>query len=659
MATAGEKKPSEMTLHDMIVKLETLAQPVVNDRRQKKYCKYITMFLSHFGSQKMRERCMVVGSTCEKTRLRLCENEGDYDYLIISEIAIPSECLEYKDDIPAFVNINGTSLKEFHGVKMIDDTFLPTTLLSDFRPEAFKHIKNIYDIISGSYIARKRKSTSVSFDHRIKPGTSLVHYIDLKCPEIPCEVPHKDSKKIRKNVDAHLQHDSPVRDTMKTVAGVVREYNKLAALPNDPGSAFQQTYGSIMGAIDGHEHESTEMHDDERKQPNQEDSPSQVKLLKTDPECTRQNAQEEMANIPAEDTTIPLDIDSNGCKETESDKVEIQYRYKCSKDFIPAFPLSGKPKYLDAWRMRKRQSEWPPRSTIDEIYKSEFFVVAKPAVDKPEIEKDFCLAYNIPEIKLARAMTSVQRSVMLIIKAFQKTILEEYSEELTTFHWKTAIYWESECVDHSLFETRTEENILNFLHNVLIRMTNSLCEGNLEHYFVPSNLFAGKKEDAMFEIASKVAEIQDDPVGVLRMFFIRQTANELKVEFIPRDKVIELQTNYYDEGDNLLVKTLISLLRGFSSEDREVVRKALTHVLTEALSFFVEEEARGRNRDNIDQNSHLIQSLLETDVAKCILIKSCVSLFMNQMYNEGGMDINEISKNFFALVVQSAVFGNC
>jgi hypothetical protein len=307
------------------------------------------------------------------------------------------------------VNINGTSLKEFHGVKMIDDTFLPTNLLSDFRPEAFKHIKNIYDIISGSSIARKRNSRHVSFDHRIKPGTSLVHYIDLKCPEIPCEVPYKYRNQIRKNVEAHLQHDSRVRDTVKAVAGIVREYNKLAALPNDPGSAFQQTYGSIMGAIDGHEHESTEMHDDEIKQPNQEDSPYQVKLLETDPECTRQNAQEEMANIPAEDTTIPMDIDSNGCKETESDKVEIQYMYKCSKDFIPAFPLSGKPKYLDAWRMRKKKSEWPPRSTIDEIYKSEFFVVAKPAVDKPEIEKNFCLAYNIPEIKLAKAMTSVQR----------------------------------------------------------------------------------------------------------------------------------------------------------------------------------------------------------------------------------------------------------
>ena len=650
MATAGEKKPSEMTLLDMVVKLETLAKPVVNDRRQKNYCEYITMFLSHFGSPKARERCMVVGSTCEETRLRLCENEGDYDYLIISEIVIPSECLEYKDDIPAFVNINGTSLKEFHGVKMIDDTFLPTNLLSDFRPEAFKHIKNIYDIISGSSIARKRNSRNVSFDHRIKPGTSLVHYIDLKCPEIPSKVPYKDRNKIRKNIKAHLPNDSRVIDTMKPVVRVVHEYTKISAFRGGQKSMFNQKCGSITGAIDGPEHESTEMHDDEIKQPNQEDSPYQVKLLETDPKCTRQKAQEEMANIPA---------DSNGCKETESDKVKIQYTYKCSKDFIPAFPLSGKPKYLDAWRMRQRKSEWPPRSTIDEIYKSEFFVVAKPAVDKPEIEKDFCLAYNIPEIKLARAMTSVQKSVMLIIKAFQKTSLEEYSEELTTFHWKTAIYWESECVDHSLFETRTEENIRKFLHKVLMRMINSLREGNLEHYFVPSNLFAGKKEDAMLKIAAKVAEIQNDPVGFLRKFFITQTANELKVEFIPRDKVNELLTNYYDEGDYLLVKTLISLLRGFSIEDPVVVRKALTHVLTEALSFFIEEEARGRNRDNIDQSLHYIQSHLGIDVVKCNLIKSCVSQFMDHTYDEGGMDINEISRNFFNLVVQRALFGNC
>jgi hypothetical protein len=97
-------------------------------------------------------------------------------------------------------------------------------------------------------------------------------------------------------------------------------------------------------------------------------------------------------------------------------------------------------------------------------------------------------------------MTSVQKSVMLIIKAFQKTILlEEYSEELTTFHWKTAIYWESECVDHSLLETRTEDNIINFLHKVLERMMSSLCY--FEHciIFLSSKQIAGNK--IMFKIA--------------------------------------------------------------------------------------------------------------------------------------------------------------
>jgi hypothetical protein len=37
-------------------------------------------------------------------------------------------------------------------------------------------------------------------------------------------------------------------------------------------------------------------------------------------------------------------------------------------------------------------------------------------------------------------------------------------------------------------------------------MMSSLREGNLEHYFVPSNLFAGKKKDAMFDIASRVKD---------------------------------------------------------------------------------------------------------------------------------------------------------
>jgi hypothetical protein len=49
------------------------------------------------------------------------------------------------------------------------------------------------------------------------------------------------------------------------------------------------------------------------------------------------------------------------------------------------------------------------------------------------------LGYNIAEIKIAKAMSSVQRKVVLMLKAFQKSILSEYSDDLTTFHWKTVV----------------------------------------------------------------------------------------------------------------------------------------------------------------------------------------------------------------------------
>ncbi|VDI30507.1 Hypothetical predicted protein [Mytilus galloprovincialis] len=100
----------------------------------------------------------------------------------------------------------------------------------------------------------------------------------------------------------------------------------------------------------------------------------------------------------------------------EDDQVIIQYKYKTSKDFIPVVSLNGKPKFLDEWLNRKRK--WPPTDFVTDIYDSEFFVVAKPSLVEPSKKDiDFCLACNIGEIKLAEAMTQLQKNVILIIKA--------------------------------------------------------------------------------------------------------------------------------------------------------------------------------------------------------------------------------------------------
>ena len=180
MATGGSTDQMNFTLLDMVDHLENLAKPVVNDLRQNKYCEYITLLLSHFGM----ERCIVTGSTQENTRLRRKENEGDFDYLLISGITIPSDCLEYKEYLPSFVKINGISLKDkFPDVELLDAKYLPSDLLSDMRPEAFKHMKAIYEFVSKalSKPTRGRNTLSVAFERPIKPGISVTHYSDPIC----------------------------------------------------------------------------------------------------------------------------------------------------------------------------------------------------------------------------------------------------------------------------------------------------------------------------------------------------------------------------------------------------------------------------------------------------------------------------------------------
>ncbi|CAG2186730.1 unnamed protein product [Mytilus edulis] len=93
----------QLSLRGMIKRLIEMNKPVINDDRQNKYCSYIMRFLSYFSG----ERCMVAGSTQEQTRLRIRQDEGDFDYLIISAISIPVSALENREDLPCFVHING------------------------------------------------------------------------------------------------------------------------------------------------------------------------------------------------------------------------------------------------------------------------------------------------------------------------------------------------------------------------------------------------------------------------------------------------------------------------------------------------------------------------------------------------------------------------
>ncbi|CAC5390444.1 unnamed protein product [Mytilus coruscus] len=343
-----------------------------------------------------------------------------------------------------------------------------------------------------------------------------------------------------------------------------------------------------------------------------------------------------------------IDDNTNGDEFNKGDVI-LKYKSKSSKDFIPAFPLAGKPRFLDEWKQRKRV--WPPEHVVDDIYNSEFFVVAKPALTKQERKKDFCLAYNNGEIKLARAMTSVQKKVVLILKAIKKSLLKDYSEILTTFHWKTAVYWNSETLN-SLLIVDTEDNVFKLLIKVLDYMINCLRSRELQHFFIPSNLFAGMNENTSIEIANKITEIRENPIKALNVFFAGQTFDEIKYETIPAEKVAEFRKAYNDPSESSKIDIIMAILKRFSSESKEKVRAALHDVLTDALPFFIEEMARRRDKSQV--NSALEQLILPNQIRKESFTDMVVDHLLDKVREKEVNDKN-IAQIFLNLILEKVL----
>ncbi|CAC5390446.1 unnamed protein product [Mytilus coruscus] len=577
----------------MLTRLFEMTKPTVNDDIQNKYCSYIMQVLSYFSG----ERCLVAGSTREQTRLRIRQDEGDYDFLMISAISIPVSALEYREDLPCFVHINGIQLvDQFPTVQLIDGRYLPSNLLSEIRPEAFKHIRDFHKLLSHFGRTRGRNSLHVVLDNNIKPGKTLVSYSDVDYPALD----KKHVKRYTKLISEHLKQ-------------IIDE--QILEGKDDMMSQLKKVANSIKAFRE-----------------------ADIKNKKN----VRKNKQSIYMKPKSKNFG-----DKTNREEFDKDDVIIKYKSKSSKHFIPAFPLAGKPRFLDEWKQRKRV--WPPEHVVDDILNSEFFVVAKPALTKRERKKDFCLAYNNGEIKLARAMTIVQKKVVLILKAMKKSVLQDYSEVLTTFHWKTAVYWNSENLNSLLLED-TEDNVFKLLIKVLDYMINCLRNTELQHFFIPSNLFAGMNKNTSIEIANKITEIREHPIKALNVFFAEQMFDEMKYEKIPAEKVAEFRKAYNDPSESS--KIIVAILKRFSSESKEKVRAALHDVLTDALLFFIEEMARRRDKSQV--KSSLEQLILSIQIRKESFTDMVVDHLLDKVREKEVNDEN-FAQIFLTLILQKVL----
>ena len=572
-----------MSFESMMERLKVMSAEVKNDRRQESYCRYINIFLEHFG----KEKAMLVGSTKDGTRLRTRQDEGDYDYLLISGYSIPVHLLQYRYDLPCYVNVYGLPLRRKIPVDMVDGMYLPTNLLKEVDPLVFKQLKGISELVSHASTYKGDSHTNVGITRQSKPGHEYTSYLDLRSDDNEDLYSEDRSDLDEETIQKLLQEKFKDSPFLKMKGNRITEsFGKIVDFIEDikPKDKRQgmiyQNYGDLLGALEGHLSGSDDESDEDEHNNNFADdhvgfkydenehdsetcrsSSETASSCVTDEELFTNVKEEEFIEVLDGDKYETIPLDEAIQTEQKADKmIKASYKKRSRKDFVAVFPLSGRPRNMDVWKIRRRY--WPPADVVQSIYDGQFYLAAKPAVKRPDAVKDFCISYNEAEIKLGRALGGIRRMVLLILKAFQRHSLLEFSDILTSYMWKTSLYWVAEKADESVF---TAGNILYGLDKVLEYMMKCLCEGYLEHYFIPSNLIAGIDKETRRIILRKIHFIRQDPLTALREFFLAEddgSEKPIKVD-IPSEEIIKKNpTKKRSKKLDKVVKALESFKRG-------------------------------------------------------------------------------------------------
>ncbi|OWF53722.1 uncharacterized protein LOC110446012 [Mizuhopecten yessoensis] len=559
------------TFGQLIIELLKKVTTVPTDLRQDRYCRYINSILSLYGE----EQCILVGSTKERTRLRSNQDQGDHDYLMISEILISTKYLQYNDKVPCYVRIDGTKLHDELPVELIDGIYLPGNLLRTVSSEAFTGLRGLFSLVSLVSTFQGQHTLHINIDAPNKPGVTLTNYTDWMCDELPVrpKSPNIDTDKVYGLFYERIRNSPFLMHTNTKVIQVLRKLALLAiTLSDDIGAGAQlfQYLSPLVNAVTDCINSSTTASHHTRSS-----------TLNTT------NAEEELRST-----------EHSGCEEV----FYASYRWKSLKRCIAAFPLDGPPKHMDTWKARTCDKAWPGVDVVSSICKSDFFVVCKPLAQGASDKTEFCLSYVSAEIQLSACMYPVQRKCLLVIKAFQSSKLEEYSDKLTTFHWKTALYWVSEGTALSQIADDSDENVLSLVRNVVDFMLTSLRKSNLQHYFNPSNIIGHLDVMTISKVVDILTEVLDDPVDTLREYFRYEEINSsVRTIEVTRSQMEQLQNSVHADTDRFVIDMIVSALEQFvreppqSSDDEPLFKKAVLKV-AEAVCSDLTKDLVGKGR---------------------------------------------------------------
>lgn len=159
------------------------------------------------------------------------------------------------------------------------------------------------------------------------------------------------------------------------------------------------------------------------------------------------------------------------------------------EDNVLAMPfLSGK--YLETWKERHREHEWPARDVIRDISSMEGFVVPIGPKFSEDQEFEWRICYTTAEQKLVSHFNSVQLKLYVLLKMIFKQIIRPECDIITSYMVKNIVFWVCEGQRAASFTPEALVDLLLYSFNFVLQCLHS---NFLPNYMIPiRNLLLGK-----------------------------------------------------------------------------------------------------------------------------------------------------------------------
>ncbi|KAH3890334.1 uncharacterized protein LOC127851551 [Dreissena polymorpha] len=505
-------------------------------------------FLQFFNS----EMLVPVGSSQDGSKVNVPGDGGDVDILLISKTAILDESLlEYDPRYPAFLRVRGDSTHSemFKWKRLVEDMYVPVNVL--------KHLeRRIYGLL--------RVFVSVV----LRPGISTdgEYFNVFKESAVGLEIAALDGSS---TMDAlHVAEASEKRVNrwsvmLKFVHSALDSFDAMANKcdPHDFSNAqSQRPFSNIAEGVTSAGIKIADLYRD---------------LKENDGVSTMRN--EAKKREPKTDPIYRSSISNVQLIGETSDLPKLM-----TADIVPAFTIQGWPRVAEEWITRPRK--WPSKNLVLNIIKTDCQIVAKRPLypnlngdrnnedHSPETdENDTCfrLSFSQCELALAKQLSEVPLLCWKILKAYQKAFLRTEPPVLTSYHWKTVLFFIREDTDDDFW---CEGNLLNCVIRALDFMLSCLKARFLPGYFVRGeNLIAGCRDDLVIVILNKVAEIRKSPSQFLLIFL--EDPPKPDVYIISKEKIMdylcaERQENMEEDICNNIIHGMWSFMTFEPNEDK-------------------------------------------------------------------------------------------